>query len=163
MPIVFWRLSAVSCRRKQTFKLNAILLEKFGWLLLPAFGPDRNVKSLRKYKSRPSRAVSRGANGVRSPRTRCDVKYNKIFKQAKETPGVDALDLISSKEVEHVAYWSRGFIFLCGREDKRPKQIFYALEQNYFKGNLKLPSDTEKRASAGILPDFYLPLTEDVK
>ena len=46
-----------------------------------------------------------------------DVTPNMIkkFKQAKETQAVEALELIYSEEVTHVAYGSKWFNFLCGR------------------------------------------------
>ena len=87
----------------------------------------------------------------------------KLFKQAKETQAVDALELIYSEEVTHVAYGSKWFNFLCGRDDKDPKQVFHALVRKYFKGNLKPPFNAEKRADAGIPPDFYWPLTENIE
>ena len=87
----------------------------------------------------------------------------KLFKQAKETQAVDALELIYSEEVTHVAYGSKWFNFLCGRDDKDPKQVFHALVRKYFKGNLKPPFNAEKRADAGIPPDFYWPLTKNIE
>ena len=87
----------------------------------------------------------------------------KIFKQAKETQAVEALELIYSEEVTHVAYGSKWFNFLCGRDDKDPKQVFHALVRKYFKGNLKPPFNAEKRADAGIPPDFYWPLTKNIE
>ena len=86
-----------------------------------------------------------------------------IFKQAKETQAVVALELIYSEEVTHVAYGSKWFNFLCGRDDKDPKQVFHALVRKYFKGNLKPPFNAEKRADAGIPPDFYWPLTANIE
>ena len=74
----------------------------------------------------------------------------KIFKQAKETQAVEALELIYSEEVTHVAYGSKWFNFLCGRDDKDPKQVFHALVRKYFKGNLKPPFNAEKRADVII-------------
>lgn len=70
---------------------------------------------------------------------------------------------IYSEEVTHVAYGSKWFNFLCGRDDKDPKQVFHALVRKYFKGNLKPPFNDEKRADAGIPPDFYWPLTENIE
>jgi uncharacterized ferritin-like protein (DUF455 family) len=83
----------------------------------------------------------------------------KIFKQAKATSAVEALEIIYGEEVAHVAYGSKWFHFLCGRFDKDPKELFHALVRQYFHGNLKPPFNEEKRAEAGIPPDFYWPLT----
>ncbi|MGR3710993.1 MAG: DUF455 family protein, partial [Alterinioella nitratireducens] len=49
---------------------------------------------------------------------------------------------------------------LCGREDIDPKEAFHALVKRYFHGALKPPFNEEKRAEAGIPPDFYWPLTQ---
>ncbi|EEB85327.1 ferritin-like domain-containing protein [Roseobacter sp. GAI101] len=84
----------------------------------------------------------------------------KIFKQAKATQAVAALETIYAEEVAHVAYGSKWFHFLCGRHDLDPKDEFHGLVRKYFHGLLKPPFNEEKRAEAGIPPDFYWPLTE---
>ncbi len=82
----------------------------------------------------------------------------KIFKQAKLTQAVDALEMIYAEEVHHVAYGSKWFHFLCGRHDLDPTGVFHDLVRKYFHGPLKPPFNEEKRAEAGIPPDFYWPL-----
>jgi uncharacterized ferritin-like protein (DUF455 family) len=82
----------------------------------------------------------------------------KIFKQAKLTSAVVALETIYAEEVHHVAYGSKWFHFLCGRHDLDPTGVFHDLVRKYFHGNLKPPFNEEKRAEAGIPPDFYWPL-----
>ncbi|UWR21022.1 ferritin-like domain-containing protein [Sulfitobacter sp. S190] len=84
----------------------------------------------------------------------------KIFKQAKATSAVEALEVIYAEEVHHVAYGSKWFHFLCGRHELDPTQKFHALVRQYFHGALKPPFNEEKRAEAGIPPDFYWPLAE---
>ena len=81
-----------------------------------------------------------------------------IFEAAGETQAVAALKVIYAEEVGHVAYGSKWFHFLCGRENADPKEVFHALVRQYFKGGLKPPFNDEKRAEAGIPPDFYWPL-----
>jgi uncharacterized ferritin-like protein (DUF455 family) len=80
---------------------------------------------------------------------------------AAAAQAVAALQVIYAEEVAHVAYGSKWFHFLCGREDADPKDRFHALVRRYFHGSLKPPFNTEKRAEAGIPPDFYWPLAED--
>ncbi|MCR8825652.1 ferritin-like domain-containing protein [Photobacterium sp. TY 1-4] len=82
----------------------------------------------------------------------------RIFKQAKSDSAVAALETIYAEEVAHVAYGSKWFHFLCGRENADPKEVFHSLVQRYFHGALKPPFNEEKRAEAGIPPDFYWPL-----
>jgi uncharacterized ferritin-like protein (DUF455 family) len=87
-----------------------------------------------------------------------------IFRKAKDDPtaaqAIAAMEVIYSEEVHHVAYGSKWFHFMCGREDLDPKLAFHSLVQRYFHGALKPPFKEEKRAEAGIPPDFYWPLAE---
>jgi len=85
----------------------------------------------------------------------------RVFKQAKADQAVEALEIIYAEEVHHVAYGSKWFHFLCGRHEMDPTVKFHALVRQYFHGNLKPPFNEEKRAEAGIPPDFYWPLAQD--
>ncbi len=85
-----------------------------------------------------------------------------IFRKAKAEQAIAALEVIYAEEVGHVAYGSKWFHFLCGREDADPKDVFHQLVRRYFHGALKPPFNEEKRAEAGLPPDFYWPLTEDM-
>jgi uncharacterized ferritin-like protein (DUF455 family) len=86
-----------------------------------------------------------------------------LFKKAKDDPAaqsaVAALEVIYAEEVHHVAYGAKWFHFLCGRADTDPKDAFHTLVQRYFHGQLKPPFNEEKRAEAGLPPDFYWPLS----
>jgi uncharacterized ferritin-like protein (DUF455 family) len=88
-----------------------------------------------------------------------------IFRKAGDDPAaadaVAALEVIYSEEVHHVAYGSKWFHFLCGRENRDPKDAFHALVRRYFHGALKPPFNEEKRAEAGLPPDFYWPLADE--
>ncbi len=84
-----------------------------------------------------------------------------IFRKAKADQAVAALETIYREEVAHVAYGSKWFHFLCGRNEEDPKERFHALVRRYFHGALKPPFNEEKRAEAGIPPDFYWPLAEN--
>lgn len=81
-----------------------------------------------------------------------------VFRKAKVDDAVAALETIYSEEVAHVAYGSKWFHFLCGRENLDPKVAFHQLVQKYFHSPLKPPFNEEKRAEAGLPPDFYWPL-----
>ncbi|WP_136441284.1 ferritin-like domain-containing protein [Pacificoceanicola onchidii] len=83
-----------------------------------------------------------------------------IFRKGNVPRAVEALEVIYSEEVGHVAYGSKWFHFLCGRHEQDPKDVFHALVRTYFHGPLKPPFNEEKRAEAGLPPDFYWPLTE---
>jgi uncharacterized ferritin-like protein (DUF455 family) len=84
-----------------------------------------------------------------------------IFRKAGANRAVAALETIYAEEVHHVAYGSKWFHFLCGREDRDPTQVFHDLVRRYFHGPLKPPFNEEKRAEAGIPPDFYWPLADE--
>ena len=83
-----------------------------------------------------------------------------IFRKAGESQAIAALEVIYAEEVAHVAYGSKWFNWLCGRDGTDPKEVFHALARRYFHGTLKPPFNEEKRADAGMPPDFYWPLTE---
>jgi len=84
-----------------------------------------------------------------------------IFRKANLPDAVAALETIYAEEVSHVAYGSKWFHFLCGRDNLDPKDVFHALVRRYFHSTLKPPFNEEKRAEAGLPPDFYWPLTEE--
>lgn len=82
-----------------------------------------------------------------------------IFRKAGITGAVAALEVIHAEEVGHVAYGSKWFNWLCGRDGLDPKDVFHDLVRRHFHGTLKPPFNEEKRAEAGLPPDFYWPLT----
>lgn len=83
-----------------------------------------------------------------------------LFTKAGDEKAVAALQVIYAEEVGHVAYGSKWFHFLCGRYNLDPKDKFHELVRRYFPGRLKPPFNEEKRAEAGLPPDFYWPLSE---
>ena len=85
-----------------------------------------------------------------------------VFRKAGDTGAIAALETIYAEEVGHVAYGSKWFNWLCGRDGTDPKDVFHRLVRHYFHGTLKPPFNEEKRAEAGLPPDFYWPLTEDL-
>lgn len=85
-----------------------------------------------------------------------------IFKKAKEEQTLAALNTIYAEEVGHVAYGAKWFNFLCGRDNLDPKEVFHNLVDRYFHSKLKAPFNEEKRAEAGLPPDFYWPLADEL-
>ena len=84
-----------------------------------------------------------------------------VFRTAGDTQALAALEVIYREEVAHVAYGSKWFNWLCGKQGDDPKDAFHSLVRRYFHGSLKPPFNDEKRAEAGIPPDFYWPLASD--
>lgn len=83
-----------------------------------------------------------------------------VFRKAGDAAAVSALETIYAEEVHHVAYGTKWFNFLCGRHDLDPTGVFHDLVRRHFHGALKPPFNEEKRAEAGLPPDFYWPLSE---
>ena len=83
-----------------------------------------------------------------------------VFAKAGAAQALAALQTIYAEEVAHVAYGSKWFNWLCGRDGADPKEVFHTLVRRYFHGALKPPFNEEKRAEAGIPPDFYWPLVD---
>lgn len=83
-----------------------------------------------------------------------------LFRQHGADQALAALEVIYAEEVAHVAYGSKWFNWLCGREGLDPKEAFHHLVRTYFHGGLKPPFNEEKRAEAGLPPDFYWPLVD---
>ncbi|APX91192.1 hypothetical protein BV394_14080 [Brevirhabdus pacifica] len=86
-----------------------------------------------------------------------------VFRKAKDSDAVEALSTIYAEEVGHVAYGSKWFHFLCGRENSDPKVVFHGLVRRYFPSPLKPPFNDEKRAEAGLPLDFYWPLAGEAR
>lgn len=84
-----------------------------------------------------------------------------MFKQQNDPETVAVLEVIYAEEVGHVAYGSKWFHFLCGRQDADPKPLFHALVRKYFDAPLRPPFNDAKRAEAGLPLDFYWPLVAD--
>lgn len=84
-----------------------------------------------------------------------------LFAAHGEAQALAALQVIYREEVAHVAYGSKWFNWLCGRGGVDPKVAFQDLVRRYFHGDLKPPFNEEKRAEAGIPPDFYWPLAHE--
>ena len=84
-----------------------------------------------------------------------------VFRKAGADGAVAALEVIYAEEVHHVAYGSKWFHFLCGRDDADPAPVFRDLVRRHFHGPLKPPFNEEKRAEAGLPPDFYWPLADE--
>lgn len=85
-----------------------------------------------------------------------------LFEKANDDQAVAALRIIYAEEVHHVAYGSKWFHFLCGRENADPVGVFHDLVRKHFHGSVKPPFNEEKRAEAGLPPDFYWPLADEI-
>lgn len=85
-----------------------------------------------------------------------------LFAKYQDEGALAALHVIYREEVAHVAYGSKWFNWLCGQQGIDPRDAFHRLVRQYFHGALKPPFNEEKRADAGLPPDFYWPLAEKI-
>ena len=81
----------------------------------------------------------------------------RIFENAKDTQVVDALNIIYSEEVAHVAYGSKWFHFLCGRDNLDPKPVFHDLVRRYFTDPSSPRSMRKNVPKPGLPPIFTGP------
>jgi uncharacterized ferritin-like protein (DUF455 family) len=77
-----------------------------------------------------------------------------MWRAAEDT----AHDLMGRLAVVPMVLEARGLDVTPGMID--PKEAFHDLVRRYFHGQLKPPFNEEKRAEAGLPPDFYWPLAE---
>lgn len=83
-----------------------------------------------------------------------------LFAKTGDTAALAVLQVIYAEEVSHVAFGAKWFNWLCGQGGLDPKEAFHGLVRRYFHGALKPPFNEEKRAEAGLPPDFYWPLAD---
>ncbi len=77
-----------------------------------------------------------------------------LFEKAADTGALAALQVIYAEEVAHVAYGSKWFNWLCGREGLDPKDQFHALVRRYFHGGLKPPLMSKSAPKPDCRPIF---------
>jgi len=70
-----------------------------------------------------------------------------------------ALEVIFEEEIGHVAAGCRWFAYLCAERRLDPCAHFHNLVRRHFKGRLKPPFNDMARERAGLLRDFYVPLS----
>ncbi|RMF12362.1 MAG: DUF455 family protein, partial [Alphaproteobacteria bacterium] len=71
----------------------------------------------------------------------------------------EVLELILAEEISHVAAGQRWFVHICETRGLDPARTYQALVTRHFNGEIKPPFNEAARSAAGLLPEFYLPLT----
>jgi len=104
------------------------------------------------------------------------------FKKIKDEVSIAVLNTNYLEEVTHVAAGVKWFSFLCQEYDRKgygsiggqeeakmleslqhdPKLAFQSIARKHFRGPLRGPFNVEARAAAGLLEDWYMPLTEAI-
>jgi hypothetical protein len=125
--------------------------------------PCRDVARRRGHRGRPDGAAGRGAHGAGGARPRRDAGYDRDLPQGHDRPedgaaaaqAVAAMEVIYAEEVHHVAYGSKWFHFLCGRENLDPKPAFHDLVRAISTARSNRPS-TRKTRRSGAAAGFLL-------
>ncbi|XP_012692025.1 uncharacterized protein si:ch73-314g15.3 [Clupea harengus] len=82
------------------------------------------------------------------------------FAAQGDAKSVEALEVIYSDEITHVAAGLRWFTYVCGEEGRDCVPAFHELVKVHFKGYLKPPFNTEGRKTAGMTEEWYVPLVK---
>ncbi|XP_033725016.1 uncharacterized protein HI_0077-like [Pecten maximus] len=82
------------------------------------------------------------------------------FASQKDVKSVDVLKVIYSDEITHVAAGLRWFTYVCQHHSPPLECIptFHDMVKKHFRGYLKPPFNTEGRGTAGMGPEWYMPL-----
>lgn len=91
-----------------------------------------------------------------------DVTPDMIVKlrDAGDDDSADALEIIMTDEVGHVAIGKKWFDYACGMERRDPVSTWQSLVTTYFRGPLKPPFNIAARTAARFAAAFYQPLSE---
>ncbi|SDM59174.1 ferritin-like domain-containing protein [Maricaulis salignorans] len=77
---------------------------------------------------------------------------------AGDTISADILKIIYADEVGHVAAGMRWFKHVCAVAGIEPEARYHSLVQQYYRGGLKPPFNTDARDRARFPEEYYLPL-----
>ncbi|XP_060083876.1 uncharacterized protein HI_0077-like [Ylistrum balloti] len=82
------------------------------------------------------------------------------FATQKDVKSVDVLKVIYTDEITHVAAGLRWFTYVCQHHSPPLECIptFHDMVKKHFRGYLKPPFNTEGRDTAGMGPEWYMPL-----
>lgn len=78
--------------------------------------------------------------------------------EAGDQQSADALKIIYTDEIGHVACGERWFSAACSALGRDSTETFQSLRSKYFSGELKPPFNHEARAQAGLPRSFYDPI-----
>lgn len=72
----------------------------------------------------------------------------------------DILARIGEEEIPHVAAGTRWFTHMANKRGLDPIPTYHDLVRTLFKGTLKAPFNELARTQAGLLPEYYIPLSQ---
>jgi uncharacterized ferritin-like protein (DUF455 family) len=82
------------------------------------------------------------------------------FETVGDRETANALSIIMTDEVKHVATGKRWFDYVCGMRRLDPVSTWHQLVKRYFHGDLKPPFNIAARSAARFAAAFYEPLSE---
>ncbi|RLN37391.1 hypothetical protein BBO99_00003862 [Phytophthora kernoviae] len=83
------------------------------------------------------------------------------FKKASDEVSLTIIHKNYREETTHVGAGVRWFRYVCERDGEDAIGKFHEIVPQYYKGTLKPPFNTEARDKAGMLEEWYLPLSID--
>ncbi|CAH0519258.1 unnamed protein product [Peronospora belbahrii] len=81
------------------------------------------------------------------------------FEKANDKASLEIIVKNYREETTHVEAGARWFRFVCKLDGADPIARFHEIIPHYYKGRLKPPVNKEARAKAGMLEEWYLPLS----
>ncbi|KAG6578065.1 uncharacterized protein IUM83_10455 [Phytophthora cinnamomi] len=83
------------------------------------------------------------------------------FEKASDEVSLKIIHKNYNEETTHVGAGVRWFRYVCERDGDDPIAKFHEIVPQYYKGTLKPPFNTEARNKAGMLEEWYLPLSTE--
>ncbi|KAG7376702.1 hypothetical protein PHYPSEUDO_012867 [Phytophthora pseudosyringae] len=92
-----------------------------------------------------------------------DVFQNAVrrFEKASDDVSLKIIHKNYSEETTHVGAGVRWFRYVCERDGDDPIAKFHEIVPQYYKGTLKAPFNKEARDRAGMLEEWYIPLSTE--
>ncbi|KAE8976840.1 hypothetical protein PF011_g23890 [Phytophthora fragariae] len=83
------------------------------------------------------------------------------FEKASDDVSLKIVHKNYNEETTHVGAGVRWFRYVCERDGDDPIAKFHEIVPQYYKGTLKPPFNTEARNKAGMLEEWYIPLSTE--
>lgn len=83
------------------------------------------------------------------------------FEKASDDVSLKIIHKNYTEETTHVGAGVRWFRYVCERDGDDPIAKFHEIVPQYYKGTLKPPFNTEARNKAGMLEEWYIPLSSE--
>ena len=85
------------------------------------------------------------------------------FEKADDQASLELIHKNYREETTHVKAGVRWFRYVCERDGNDPIATFHAIVPQYYKGRLKPPFNKEARRQAGMVEEWYVPLSSEAE